>query len=185
MFTTVATKKNQFWRLLEKTGWISTTPLHMMRFTPYGISLKDMPDKLRTDIEAALKWKQSDFARNRPKYGKIRAITARNDRLILQQLTSYVVKVCNCNPQALTELIQQENIEGFVEWMINERRIKGDSIHIARRSSRWMDRRRGRRLDYSSNRREPEALGRSCEDPQGASMTNAGCRLKTENRQHP
>jgi len=128
MFTTVAHKKNEFWRLLEKTGWLSTTPVHMMKFTPYGIPLSEMPVQLRTDIETVLKWKVADFARNRPKNGKIRAVTANNDRLGLQELTGYVVKIAGGDPQSLRDLIQQDYIEGFIEWGINERHIKGNSL---------------------------------------------------------
>jgi integrase len=80
------------------------------------------------DILAVLKWKQAEFSRNRPKFGKIRALTANNNRLILQQLTSYVVKIAGGDPQSLRDLIQQDNVEGFIEWMINERHIKGASV---------------------------------------------------------
>jgi integrase len=128
MFTTVATKKNHFWRLLENTGWISGTPAHLLKFTYYGIPIEQMPEKLREEIETVLKWKQAAFARNRPKKGKIRAVSANNVRLILQQLTSYVVKICRGNPRNLCELIEQDNVAGFIEWMINERRVRGNSI---------------------------------------------------------
>lgn len=128
LYTTVAHKKNDFWRLLETTGWITTTPVHMLKFVPYGIPLGDMPTKLREDIQAVLRWKQAEFARNRPKFGKIRAVTANNDRLILTQLTSYVVKVAGGSPQSLPDLVQQDNVEGFIEWAINERHIQGRSV---------------------------------------------------------
>jgi hypothetical protein len=100
----------------------------MLKFTPYGIPLEDMPTKLREDIETVLKWKMAPFARNRPKFGKIRPVTARNDRLILTQLASYVVKVAGGSPQSLPDLVQQDNVEGFTEWAINERHIKGRSV---------------------------------------------------------
>jgi integrase len=128
LYTTVAHKKNDFWRLLETTGWITTTPVHMLKFVPYGIPLEDMPTKLREDIQAVLRWKQAEFARNRPKFGKIRAVTANNDRLIFSQLTSYVVKVAGASPQSLHDLVQQDNVEGFIEWAINERHIQGRSV---------------------------------------------------------
>jgi integrase len=128
VYTTVAHKKNEFWRLLQTTGWITTTPIHMLKFTPYGIPLEDMPTKLREDIQTVLNWKMAPFARNRPKFGKIRAVTAKNDRLILTQLASYVVKVAGGSPQSLHDLVQQDNVEGFTEWAINERHIKGRSV---------------------------------------------------------
>lgn len=127
-FTTVAIKKNHFWSLLVRTGWLTETPNHLRKFNSYSIPLKDMTAKLREDIQTVLKWKQAKVARNRPKYGKIRAVTANNVRLILQQLTSYVINVCGSAPQSLSELIQPENIEGFIEWMLNERNLKGQSL---------------------------------------------------------
>lgn len=128
LFTTVATKKNDFWRLLQRRGWLESKPVHMLKFTPYSIPLAEMPLKLRTDIQSVLKWKQADFARNRPKFGKIRAVTANNTRLIFQQLTSYAIKIVGDDPQSLCDLIQPDYVEGFVEWMMNERHVKGDSI---------------------------------------------------------
>jgi integrase len=128
MFSTVAVKKNHFWRLLENAGWLTGTPAHLLRFSPYGTPLAEMPAKLREDVQTVLKWKQAKIARNRPKHGKIRAVTARNIRLVLQQLTGYVINVCGSAPQSLNELIQQDYIEGFIEWAINERNIKGQSL---------------------------------------------------------
>lgn len=128
MYTSIAAKKNAFWRLLKKTGWVTTTPGHLLKFELYGLPLDEMPAKLREDIRAVLKWKQAAFAPNRPKYGKIRAVTANNVRLILQQLSGYVIKVRGGSPRSLSELIQPENISGFVEWAMDERNIKGRSI---------------------------------------------------------
>lgn len=128
MYTTVATKRNRFWRLLEKTGWVTKTPVHLLKFRLYGIPLEEMPHQLREDIQIVLRWKQAEFARNRPKYGRIRAVTAKNIRLILQQVTGYVINVVGGHPQSLRELIVQDNIEGFVEWAINERHVMGVSI---------------------------------------------------------
>jgi integrase len=34
------------------------------------------------------------------------------------------------NPQSLHDLIQQDNVEGFIEWKINERHVKGRSLQI-------------------------------------------------------
>ncbi len=64
MFKTVATKKNEFWRMLQKTGWVTTTPVHMLKFTPYGIRLNKMPTGLGQGIQTGLRWKMADFARN-------------------------------------------------------------------------------------------------------------------------
>jgi integrase len=128
MYTSIAVKKNVFWRILKQTGWIKTTPSHLMKFDLYGVPLEEMPVKLRDDIQTVLKWKQAAFAPNRPKHGRIRAITANNVRLAFQQLNGYVVKIGGGSPQSLNELIQPDNISGFIEWSMNERNIKGRSI---------------------------------------------------------
>jgi len=128
-FTTVAIKKNNFWRLLEKVGWLKSTPVHLLRFVPYGIPLDEMPTKLSEDIQRVLKWKTAEFARDRPKKGKIRSITANGVRLILQQLTGYVVTIASGDPQSLLDLIQQDHVEGFIEWTLNDRHVKGASVH--------------------------------------------------------
>lgn len=128
MFSTVAHKKNCFLRLLQKAGWLTATPKHLLRFEKYGIPLEEMNPGLGNDIRTALKWKQAPVAKNRPKHGKIRAITANNGRLILTQLAGYVINVCGRDPQSLSELLQQDTVEGFIEWVINERGVKGRSI---------------------------------------------------------
>ncbi len=131
MFTTVAQKKNEFWRLLKKTGWIAKTPDHLLKFEYFGIPLKDLPPRLRTEAEALLKWKVAPFATNRPKKGKIRPITAKGLRLTISQLASYVINVCGGAPESLKDLFQKSNIEGFIEWAFNERHVKGRTIQLA------------------------------------------------------
>lgn len=128
MFTTVATKKNGFWRLLQKTGWTTATPTHMLRFKKYGIPLNELSPGLKNDIETVLKWKQAAFAKNRPKRGRVRAVTAKNNRLCITEIAGYVINVCGHAPQSLKELIQQDHIEGFLEWALNERNVKGHSL---------------------------------------------------------
>jgi integrase len=131
MFTTVSHKKNDFWRLLQKTDWVTGTPAHMLKFEKYGIPLKDLPPRLRADAEALLKWKQAPFAPNRPKKGKIRATTATGLRLTISQLAGYVINVCGGAPESLKDLVQKHNVEGYIEWAFNERHIKGRSIQLA------------------------------------------------------
>jgi integrase len=128
MYSTVGGKKYQFWRLLQKTGWVTSTPAHMLKFEQYGIALDDLNPGLRRDIQTILKWKQAAFAVNRPKKGRIRAVTATGLRLIISQLAGYVVNICGGSPESLKELAQKPLVEGFIEWAINERHIAGRSI---------------------------------------------------------
>lgn len=131
MYTTVAHKKNDFWRLLKKTGWITNTPDHLLKFEQFGIPLKEFPPRMRADAEAVLKWKQAPFAPNRPKKGKIRAVTAIGLRLTISQLAGFVLNVCGASPETLKDLFQKHFIEGFVEYAINERHVKGRTIQLA------------------------------------------------------
>lgn len=128
MFTTVAHKKNEFWRLLQKTGWVTDTPPHMLRFDQYGIPLNELNARLRADIETLVKWKQAAFAPNRPKKGRIRAITATHLRRLISRLAGFVINVYGYSPSTLKELVQKHLVEGFIEWSINERHIKGRSL---------------------------------------------------------
>lgn len=131
MFTTVASKKNDFWRLLKKMGWITDTPEHMLKFEQFGIPLKDLPPRLRADAEALLKWKQATFAPNRPKRGKIRATTAVGLRLTIGQLAGYVINVCGAVPESLKDMVQKHYVEGFIEWAFDVRHVKGRTVQLA------------------------------------------------------
>jgi integrase len=128
LFTSVASKKNQFWILLKKTGWIDKLPRHLMKFSLYGVPLDEMPAGLRNDVQTLLAWKQAVYAPGRPKKGKIRAVTANGIRLMICQFTGYVINVCGYTPTSFKEILQKHLVEGFVEWAINERGIKGNSI---------------------------------------------------------
>ena len=127
-FFTVAAKKNSFLRLLQKVGALKSTPARLLRFEKFGVPLEDLSAGLSQDIKTVLKWKQAPFAKNRPKFGKIRAVTANNDRLILTQIAGYVINDRGDSPQSLSDLLQQDYLEGFIEWAMNERRVKGRSI---------------------------------------------------------
>ncbi len=128
LFTTVRAKRNQFWRLLLDTGWMTITPPSVLRQTKYGIPLEQLPEGLRNDAVVAIKWKQAAFAKGRPKRGRIRAISANNLRLTICQIAGYDINVCGNQPTSLSDLIQKDVVEGFVEWSINERGKNGHTI---------------------------------------------------------
>ncbi len=128
LFTTVAKKRNQFWRLLQKTGWVKELPQQLMKFEHYAIPLEELPTGLRNDIKALLKWKQADFAVNRPKRGKIRAITATRLRSTICQFAGFVIHVCGHSPATFKDMVQKHLVESFVEWLLNDRKIMGRSL---------------------------------------------------------
>jgi integrase len=127
-FTTVAANKNQFWRLLQQAGWTTLNPPRLMRHEKYGVPVDQLAPKLKTEIEALLKWKQAEFAPDRPQRGKIRAVSANNLRLTICQLAGYVINICDVQPATFTELVQKQHVEGFVAWLINDRGVMGRSI---------------------------------------------------------
>lgn len=55
LFTNVAAKRNDFWRLLVKTGWVTEPPYTVRKQEKYGIPLGELPPGLRGDIETVLK----------------------------------------------------------------------------------------------------------------------------------
>lgn len=130
LFTNVASKRNDFWRLLVKSGWVSNPPRTVWKQDKYGIPLADLPVGLRTDIEAVLKWKQAQFAPGRPKKGRIRAVTAKGLRLSLTQVAGVAINVFGAEPVSLTELITKDILEAYVEWAINERGMLGNTVHV-------------------------------------------------------
>ena len=81
LYTTVAAKRNAFWRLLRETGWTTYNPPYLIKQTKYGIPLSQLAPGLKSEIEAARKWKTAEFAIGRPKWGKVRAVTANGLRL--------------------------------------------------------------------------------------------------------
>jgi integrase len=128
LFTTVAAKKNKFWRLLQQTGWTTINPPTLIKQNKYGIPLEQLPSGLLRDAEAVLKWKQADYAKGRPKWGKIRAVSANNLRLTICQLAGFAINTYGLQPNSLTELVQKDVLEGFIEWSVNERGKKGHTL---------------------------------------------------------
>lgn len=125
---TVARQKRRLSDLLRDTGWI-TLDLPTIKRTGYAIPMNQFPRELKLEVEVILKWKQADFAINRPKRGKVRAVTADALRRTICGLAGYVVNVRHTElPKTFTGLVRQAYVEGFVEWMINERGVQGSSI---------------------------------------------------------
>jgi integrase len=128
MYTNVAAKRNAFWRLLRSTGWTTHNPPQLIKQSKYGIPLDQLDPQLKAEIEDALKWKTAEYSKDRPKWGKIRPVTARGLRLVFSQIAGFAINVYGARPTSLVDLIQRDLIEGFVEWAINERKHKGVTL---------------------------------------------------------
>lgn len=125
---TVNQKKSRFWRLLQDSGYVTAIRPSQKKSQPYGIPVNDLPPALHAEVQMLLKWKQAEFAINRPKHGKIRAISAESLRQIICQLAGYVFSHCEAEPASFADLVQRRHIEGFIEWAINERGVQGRSL---------------------------------------------------------
>ncbi len=128
LFTTAAAKRNTFLRLLRDTGWTTYNPPYLIKQSKYGIPLDQLAPELSSEIEAVVKWKTAEYSRDRPKWGKIRAITARKLKLTFTQIAGYAINILGIQPTSLMDLIEKDVIEGYVEWAINERGNKGAGL---------------------------------------------------------
>ena len=127
-FVSVRSTRNRFVRFLKRSGWPDLRFSGTKTLNNYGVMLDEMSPELSSEIRALLKWKQADFAPKRPKKGKIRAVSADSLRGIFCQLAGYAINIRGMKPTSVKKLIEQEMVEGFVEWIINERGVKGRSF---------------------------------------------------------
>jgi integrase len=124
-YASARSTRNRFLRFLQDSGWPRLNIPGTKALDNYGVSLDELPSELSDEILTLLKWKQVDFAINRPKKGKIRPVSAGKLRGMICQLAGYAVNVRELRPSSFKELVQQSLVEGFAEWMINERGVKG------------------------------------------------------------
>lgn len=127
-YETVRMQKRKFWHLLQDAGWTMLELPSQSTRKEYGIRLEQLPPAVKSDVQTVVKWKQADFAINRPKRGKIRPISATVLIQIICQVAGYFVNVLGRQLSSFAQLIERSVIEGFVEWSINERGVKGLSI---------------------------------------------------------
>jgi integrase len=124
-----ASKKTRFWRLLRDSGCTETIPKSLLREQKYGITLKNFPPGLRAEVLALLKWKQAAISIDRPKTGRVRAVTADGLQKLLSQLFGYAVNIRGIKEiNSLSELVQKPIVGAYVEWLINERKVKGEPL---------------------------------------------------------
>ena len=93
LFTRVAAKRNASWRLLRDTGWTTYNPLYLIKQNKYGIPLDQFVPELQSEIDAALECKTAERSKGRPKWGKIRAVTAQGLRLVFSQVAGFAINV--------------------------------------------------------------------------------------------
>ena len=122
-------KTTWFWRLLRDCGCTEQTPMCLVREKNYGVPLEQFPPPLKSEVVELLRWKQAEYAFERPKKARHRPVTAKRLQQVISELLGYVVNVRR-GPEitSLSELVRKQIVGGFAEWRINERKAKGQTL---------------------------------------------------------
>jgi hypothetical protein len=119
----------RFISLLRDSGYELELPARFYRQVRYGISVKDFPAELRTEVQELLRWKQALFALDRPKNAKLRPVSARMLQSNIEGLYGFATNVARIgNIAKLSELVRKSVVGAFAEWAMNERKVKGDNL---------------------------------------------------------
>jgi len=121
--------KSNFRRALTKNGLSEKLPAICTshKYPPYGIPLRSFPARLRTEVEALLRWKQAVFAPGRPRRGKHRAVTAKHLEDVITRFYGFVRKEGKRkNVISLVKLVTEKSVSAFIEWSLNDRKLKGE-----------------------------------------------------------
>jgi integrase len=120
-----------FWRLLRDCGRMNPnqTPVYLLREKNFGTPLEQFPQALKLEVLALLRWKQADFSTDRPKTGQHRPVTAKRLKTLFSHLYGFATNISGrTDIQSLPQLVQKPIVSGYLEWSINERKVKGDSL---------------------------------------------------------
>jgi integrase len=127
-------KRNKFWRLLNDCGCTDLTPLCVLRRERYGVPLKEFPPALEREVNELLRWKRAEYSPNRPKNGRHREVTSKQLQTVISGLYGFAINVRRESKIAsLPQLFQARIVTEYLEWSINERKVKGCSLQSSLR----------------------------------------------------
>lgn len=110
--------------LLPKLSWEIHPSVNV-----YRVKTNDMPEPIRSEVVALLKWKQDRFAKGRPSRGRLRAVSARLLESLINRVYGYAVNVDKRTEIcSLVQLVSEYVITSFVAWALNERNLSYNSI---------------------------------------------------------
>jgi len=119
-------KKTWFWRLLRDCGSTEQTPMCFVREQDYGISLPEFPPDFKKEVLELLRWKCAEYSRTRSKDGRHREVSSKKLRQFISTLFGFAVNIRGeSGIGSLKQLVREEIISAYVEWCINERKVKG------------------------------------------------------------
>ena len=106
----------------------------------YRVPVNELPEPLASELKEILRWKQAKFAKGRPQWYRLRAISARILESNLCRLFGFAKNIAGfVGVTSMETLFTEEILSAFVEWALNERGITRESIrkmsmiHIALR----------------------------------------------------
>lgn len=122
-------RRSRLWRLLRDCGCTDQTPLCLLREKNYGVPLAQFPLGLKIEVLELLRWKRAEYSPNRPKDGRHREVSSRNLKTLIGALLGFAVNIRGeSDITSLPRLVQCQIVGGYVEWAINERKVKGNSL---------------------------------------------------------
>ena len=127
------TSKHLFRRAVFEAGLASLMPrLSRREHQTYAIPVAQFPTQLRTEVEDMIAWKQADFI---PGAGvarrtKLRDVSANNVRTTLGRLYGHA-QGRQMRPTNLEELAAQDIIVSYIDWYINQRKLRPAPLRSA------------------------------------------------------
>lgn len=120
---------NRIWRILVKCGYTANAPKVYRNRERYGVPLSQFPPELKREVLELLRWKCADYEPGRPKDAKIRKVSALRLEHTFRLLYGYVVHIRKEKSiDSLADLLQQQIIDDYVSWFINERKNEGTPL---------------------------------------------------------
>jgi hypothetical protein len=89
----------------------------------YGLPLETLPEPLRTQVTTVLQWKEAAYVRGRPNRYRCRPVTVLGLRRVLCGIAGFAQTVLGKAPQSLPDLLSEEIIGKFAEWLLRERGV--------------------------------------------------------------
>lgn len=97
--------------------------------SPYKIRLSEMPESLRSEIEAILAWKKAVFSPGRPAGARHREVSAGLLRERFEYLYGFAVNILGVTGIGhLSDLVCKNIVTAFVAWSINDRNHKRETL---------------------------------------------------------
>lgn len=130
-YRTVRMGKWNFRKALTRAGLDKLLPKlePPSRKTGYGVRADELPEPLRAEVQELLVWKQSRFAKGRPRWTRHRPVSAKLLEANICRLFGFATKVGRFKDvTSLQSLFTEEVVAAFIEWGLNERGLSRSSL---------------------------------------------------------